>query len=273
MTTPYRPHFQIEGPATACVIHDHDLGWQNCTPLSGGMALDASTSGHIVISGCQIRDETGDDIGGVTLPQVAAVIESHGVHVDVHVGAGVCTPQYAAVQLRARRPIILQGNTLPDGRGNVNHAVEVNDVWGGTRLDTPAYAMVFDPWSTGPAAWPWWKVLTFASALHPWGETDPRTLGPGKFYAGILPAQAIPDTHVVHLAPNARIRSYQLGTAGCISSWVDTHWINRASGALCEAPVHRVTCDGRSAASTVKVTSGAYAGHHIQVNPPSVTVS
>jgi hypothetical protein len=266
----YRPAFQVEGPATACVLHGQALGWKNCTPLSGGMALDAATGGRTVVSGCQLRDETGDYYGGVTLPQVAAAIETHGVHVEVHVGAGVCTPGYAATQLRAGRPLILQGNTLPDGRGNVNHAVEVNGVSGGT-LTVPAYADVGDPWSKGFAAWPWWKVLTFAAALHPWGETDPRTLGPGKFYAGILPAPP-PTSHVVHFAPLARVRSYQL-TGACIASWSDTHWSNRASAALCEPPVHRRTCDGTSAATTVKVTSGVYAGHTIQVYPPSVTVS
>jgi hypothetical protein len=30
-------------------------------------------------------------------------------------------------------------------------------------------------------------VLAFAAALRPWGESDPRKLGPGKFYAGIFP--------------------------------------------------------------------------------------
>ena len=168
------------------------------------MGIDKSTLGSIHISGCQARDETGDYVGGTTLPQVAAVAESHGVHVDLYVGANVIKPYDAAVRLQAGRGFVLQGNAgamvhsaFRSTGGPVNHAVWVNDCRGGT-VGHPSEARVFDPaadgrhasWgtaATSPGWWPWALVQQFALELHPWGDTDNRLLGPGKFYAGFLP--------------------------------------------------------------------------------------
>lgn len=186
MSIPVRPVFQKEGPASACVLRGRNLSWFNCSTLSTAMGIDKSTLGRIRISGCQVRDETGDYAGGTTIPQMVTVCTSHGVSTEQHVGANVASPWYAAYQLALGRGFVLQGNTHPDGRGNVNHAVWVNEPVGG-EPGTPTGALVYDPWSNGPVVWPWSKVKTFAAALHPWGESDPRTLGPGKFYCLIFP--------------------------------------------------------------------------------------
>lgn len=188
MSIPSRPTFLVEGPASACVLQGQKLGWTQCTPLSTAMGIDRSTLGKVRLSGCQVRDEIDppDVVGGTTLRQCAAVAEDHGVTVELHVGPTVCTPQYAALQLQAGRGFVLQGNTQPDGRGNVNHAIWVNHSGRG-ELGAPTSAMVYDPWSKGAAVWSWSDVLAFAAALRPWGEADPRRLGPGKFYAGFFP--------------------------------------------------------------------------------------
>jgi hypothetical protein len=159
------------------------------------MGIDKATLNRTRISGCQARDETGDYAGGTSIPQLVAVAATHGVAVEQHVGANVCAPYYAAVQLQAGRGVSLAGNCLAIGKGNVNHNIYINETSGGT-IGHPNTALVYDPWSTGPSWWPWSKVLAFAAALRPWGEGDARVLGPGKFYAGIFP-----DTEPhVHLA-------------------------------------------------------------------------
>lgn len=187
----YQPRFLIEGPATACVLHGVPLGWANCTCLSFAMGIDAATLGKIRISGCQVRDETGDYVGGTTIPQNAAVALAHGVTVEQHVGPNVCTPVYAATKLQSGRGIALSGNTIAIGKGNVNHNIWVNSASGGV-LGKPQYGDVFDPWSQGPALWSWTKINAFAAALRPWGEGDSRTLGAGKFYSAIFPLPTRP---------------------------------------------------------------------------------
>lgn len=187
--TPFRPTFQVEGPATACVLHGQLLGWANCTCLSTAMGIDRATLGDIRLSGCQVRDETGDYVGGTTIEQNAAVAATHGVKVDIHTGPNVGSPYLLAVSLQAGRGASVAGNTQPDGRGNVNHNVWVNEALGGT-LGHPASVLVYDPWSTGPTWWTWAKLLAFGAALHPWGEADPRTLkslGISGLYCGIYP--------------------------------------------------------------------------------------
>lgn len=198
MGSPSRPVFQKEGPASPCTLGGRDLKWKNCTPLATAMGIDKSTLGKIRISGCQVRDEIDppDTIGGTTLTECSAVAERHGVKVEVLVGAKVCTPRYAAIQLQAGRGFVLQGNTQPDGRGNINHAIWVNNTGHGP-IGAPNSAMVYDPWSTGPAVWSWSKVLAFAAALRINGEDRPEKLGPGKFYAGIFP-DTEPHVHLAH---------------------------------------------------------------------------
>lgn len=189
MSQPSLAHFQREGSASPCTLHGHDLKWKNCSVLSGGMGGDKSTLGKIVLSGCQLRDETGDYLGGTTIPQVAAALAAHGIKTEQHVGGNVCTLWYASYQGASGRGFLLQGNTQPDGRGNVNHAVWVNHPIGGTPGDPDGF-WVMDPWSTGPAFWSYAKTKAFALALHPYGEADPRTLkslGINGIYALIFP--------------------------------------------------------------------------------------
>ena len=189
MTIPSRPRFLVEGPASACVISGQYLGWKNCTCLSCAMGLFKSTLGATNISGCEVRRETGDIVGGTTIEQNAAVALAHGVKVEVHTGPNVASPFYLGVQIQAGRGAQVAGNTEPLGKGNVNHNVWANETSGGS-MGYPASVLVYDPWSSGPAWWSWGKLITFGRALHPWGEADARTLaslGINGVYAGIYP--------------------------------------------------------------------------------------
>jgi hypothetical protein len=187
----YRPVFQKEGPAGACVIDGQYLGWKNCTCLSFAMGIDKSTHGKVRITGCMVREEIQprDTSGGTTIEQNAAVADLHGVHVGVHTGSGVASPYLVGLSLQSGHGVSLAGNTYPLGKGNVNHNVWLNEAMGGTP-GHPTSALVYDPWSNGPQWWSWSKVFSFARALHPYGEKDPRTLssmGISGVYCGIFP--------------------------------------------------------------------------------------
>jgi hypothetical protein len=190
MTRPAVPsRFQKEGPASPCVLAGQNLTWKNCTVLSAAMGMDKSTIGRVKMSGCAVRDETNDHAGGTTLTQVQAVCSAHGVKTEAHTGGNVAGFYYLAYQAGLGRGFILQGNTYPDGRGNVNHAVWVNSPVGG-KLGDPDGFDVWDPWSNGPEYWSYSRTVAFARALHPYGESDPRTLknmGINGAYALLFP--------------------------------------------------------------------------------------
>ena len=193
MSSPSRPRFQSQDPMDS----GDPLGWLSCTAYAMAMGIDKSTLGTKRPTGRDVRKHTGDTTGGLTLPQVARVAElEYGVDVEVHTGGSAATPAYALAQLRAGRGFVLQGNASALLRtefrstvGPVNHAVWVNEV----RADGDA--LVYDSAANGrraeidqgPSWWPWDLVLRFAAALRPWGDSDPRVLGPGRLYAGFTP--------------------------------------------------------------------------------------
>lgn len=235
MPSKNRPTFQKQGPATNCIINGKALGWLSCSAYGMAMLIDAATFGLKRPSGCSVRRYTGDTIGGLTLRQVASVAENvYKVNIEEHVGSNVCSPVYAARQLRAGRKMALQIGTRPllstkwrSTRGAINHLVEVNEVRGGTH-DVPAEALVYDPaadgrysWvDQGPSWWPWSLVRQAAAALEPGGEGG-RDLGPGKMYAGFSnppkitltyggnPTRPMPDRTTVTVAKGhqANVRS------------------------------------------------------------------
>ncbi len=249
----YRPHIAFEGPATACVIDGHVLGWTNCTPASFAMAIERSTLGRVRLTACSVRDKTGDVSGGTTLDQNAYVSQQlYGIPTDVHNGNNVAQPAWTARQLQAGRPLVVQGNAgvlvgtkHRSTRGRVNHAVYVNEAVGGT-LGVPEWAFVYDPaadgrvagWGTaarGPQWWPWSLVLKFAAELQPWGDDDPRKLGAGKLYVAVFPDTDGPiwgrdvPTNIRALDPDGRVVGDAVHKAGHnYGSLVDMADIGRA---------------------------------------------
>jgi hypothetical protein len=200
------PAHQFQGPATNCIIRGKALGWLSCTAYSMAMLIDRATLGEKRPSGCDVRFNTGDTTGGLTLPQVAGVAErEYGVDIEVRVGSQVASPAYAASKLRNGHPVLLQGNagamlgtSQRSTAGFVNHAILLNHGRGWKADGTPSEVLVFDPaaggqpasWGRapkGPQWWPWSLVLKFAALLRPWGDHDPRVLGSGRWYCGIGP--------------------------------------------------------------------------------------
>lgn len=195
MGSPSQPHFLKEGAANLCIIHGKNLTWTQCTVLSSCMLCDASTLGVKRPDPCHFRDIMNDESGGTTIPQCASILQSvYHVPVEQHTGSNVSSVYYLAYQIGLGRKAVLQGNTQPDGRGNINHAIEANQVIGGTP-GHPREWVIFDPWSGGKAVWSHAKVEAFLAALHPWGENDSRKLGPGKAYCMLGP-DVEPHVHI-----------------------------------------------------------------------------
>lgn len=202
-----RPRFQQQGPDTNCKIivggHTYLLGWDSCTAYSAAMGEDGTTGGIRQPSGCAVRRQTGDVSGGLTLRQVAdALMSMYGTFVDTYTGANVLTPARVAQYVRAGRRVIVQGGagamvgtSYQSTAGDVNHAVVINEVRGGT-VSEPDEALVYDPAADGrkrayhvdqgPTWWPWSMVKKFMAWLRPAGPGTPR-LGGGMAYAGVFP--------------------------------------------------------------------------------------
>jgi hypothetical protein len=211
MVTAVRPVFQKQGPATNCVIEGEELGWKSCTAYAMAMGIDSATAGAKRPSGCKIRKLTGDTVKGLMLSQVAEVaLEHYDVRVAVRTGSNTISPASALKQIRLGRGFVLQGNTsaLPrrlqaGGTAPANHAVWVNEVRGGSDA-APDEALVYDPAADGrregidkgPTWWGWKDVLAFAAALEL--DKQGRKLGPGRLYAGFVPARPI-EEEVAHL--------------------------------------------------------------------------
>lgn len=199
----------FEGPSESCVIDGKALGWTNCSPASVAMGISKSSRHTHNPDDCTLRRLTGDTTGGTTLSQFEAITRRYGVEMEVRTGGRACTPVYAAGQLHDGRGFALQGDAgqlvgtrFRSTAGRVNHCVWANE-GRGWHADPnghliPSEVLVYDPAADGklssfgrrargPAWWPWGLVLQFASHLHPWGEGDNRTLGPGKFYAALFP--------------------------------------------------------------------------------------
>jgi hypothetical protein len=130
--------------------------------------------------------------------------------------------------------------------------------------DGVTYVGFFDPlWAQGEqGAWARWTDI--GPALWDTGHTSTTV----KYSAAAWR---------LHIAKGATIRQYRLersGGAACIASWTDRTWSRGASQAPCTAPVSRRTCDGKSSATTVLVTGGAFKDSHLKVDPTlGVTVT
>ena len=83
-----------------------------------------------------------------------------------------------------------------------------------------------------------------------------------------------PSLYHWHVAAHGMVKVYQLDPAGDIlPGWTTTAWGARSSSAPCTKPVFRVTADGKSHATTVRILSGAFAGKTVGVAPLDTSVS
>lgn len=209
-----------EGPSESCIIRGIGLGWTNCTPASVGMGVSKATAHVHNPDACTLRRLTGDISGGTALTDYDEIVRRYyGVHMEVRTGSNACTPEYAVGQLHGGRGFAVQGNCSAllntshrSTATRVNHCVYVNHGRGwhanARGLLVPSQVKVYDPaadgrragWgkaADGPEWWSWELLLRFASELNPWGDGDPRELGPGKFFAALFPSTE-PHVHLMH---------------------------------------------------------------------------
>jgi len=206
---PYRPsHFQPQNPTlSGCAA-----GWRCCTTFSFAMAGSQGSRHSVELTGCQVFHSTGDTSGGITLDECVPIMRQHGVSVDTY--HGDISTYGVAVNLQSGRAAAAQGNTKPllstshrSTGGPINHCVVFAGTHGGT-VGHPDTVDVYDPaadgrhvaWGTaaqGPQTWPWALALAFMAALRPWGDGDPRTLGPGRAYVALFP-DTEPHYHSLH---------------------------------------------------------------------------
>jgi len=176
-------------------------GGYNCTAASEAMWLFRASQGKVKETSCQVRVETGDRVGGLTLEQAQAVSTKHGITggrlykpTDFSIlKTLILTGRYGAIVQIGYRAIA--GTAFDCFSGNFvgGHAVFVK---GGNS----SYAFVGDPGADGrragiPTGWQSypWSLLQKAAGMLPLG--DGRTLtqaaGLGKVYAYMTPADAI----------------------------------------------------------------------------------
>lgn len=219
MGIPARPLENVLEGIGTCVIAGRELRWTNCTPAAFADLVErvrVALSKPLRVTACGLRKLSGDTSGGTRLTTIAAVVRSaYGISIEVRDGSNIATPKYLVGQLRAGRPMVVQGNTsallhaktldghsLRETRTGVNHAVEWNEGRGWSKHADgswwPKEILAYDPaadgrtagWgkaAKGPQWWPLAVALAFLAALHPWGEADPRILGSGKAYAALGP--------------------------------------------------------------------------------------
>jgi hypothetical protein len=112
------------------------------------------------------------------------------VRVTIDTSGNAISIREAAKRVQSGRGFVLQGNLSAFRRGNVNHAIYVNEVRGGTPAK-PAEALVYDP-SVGKARWVRWrKVVRFGLALTL--DDQGRTLRKDRrLYTSFMPPKVTP---------------------------------------------------------------------------------
>jgi hypothetical protein len=172
-------------------------GGYNCTAASEAMWLYRASAGKIQLSSCQVRAQTGDRSGGLTLEQAQAVSTHYGqtggrlykpTTFDI-LKTLLLTHRYGAIVQIGYAAIAGTSVDCFDGNFRGGHAVFVRDGQSG-------FASVGDPGADGrrpsiPTGWQSysWSLLEKACAALPLGNGS--LLGPGKAYAYMTPADEI----------------------------------------------------------------------------------
>ena len=152
--------------------------------------------------------------------------------------------------------VVLQGDSDQftsgcSGAFDGNHCIGIRPESNGTKW------LIDDPICPAPR----WEEET---TLRRYAQKLSQTVLFGVF------TDPVPVTqYTLTIRPLAVVRQYELkpvrdGNA-CINGWHDERWTRLSSSAPCEAPARRVTCDGKSEATTVRVLAGRYAGKHVRV--------
>jgi hypothetical protein len=239
---------------------------ENCTPTAVANGADAATTGVVNHSGGWWRSklprssETDPQTAGWSIPDADRACMVVGVGFVNSTGQG---PNGFRTALAGSKYVILQGmswvfsNATCSGDFNGPHCIGIHPRY--RIISGVRYRWIDD----GICEIGRWEK---ESVILNYGSKISSGLRMGYFTNPVI---QLPDSatssYRVYLAPRAKIRTYNLqGT--CIKQSVDhPAWGSKASSAPCMRPVRRKTCDGTSAATTVLVTKGMYAGKYMRV--------
>jgi len=237
----YRPKFvhQYDDPTTS-------LDWFNCTMASGAMALDYDTLGHVQVLGGQLRNVSGDHIGGTGLGSPGLTTSWAHYGQVLHVGTGGHWDDVMTA-LKHGRGVVLQGmySALPKAyHSKVNslgfggaHAVYLNP-----EFNADGSVLMGDPLNEKFIWVPQAALRSFANALgaHELGASSPQRI----FFASTDPHVIVvnPDpqryAHKVKVTtPTLHVRTSPTTTAKTIApdlhagDTVTTTWLRKRGGA------------------------------------------
>lgn len=211
MTT--RPTFQPQNPAkSGC-----RLGWASCTCFAGAMAAAFDRQVAMIMTGCAVRNRTGDTSGGTTLSQVDSALNS-GWKSDLSLHYGLPWADFAKMIDSGMAGVLqgwyayiadMHGGKFDAGNGfRGNHAVLVLPGW-----------IVMDPLADGRypgvykyhgEAYPQDMLRRFAGAVN-LSSVGYRPLGEGLVYAGMTRDRV--HDYKLHLGTGS-FWVYVLGTDG-----------------------------------------------------------
>jgi len=237
----YRPKFvkQWNDPTTT-------LDWFNCTMAAGAMALDYDTLGHVQVMGGQLRNVSGDHVGGTNLnsPGLTTAWAHYGQVLHVHTGLHWDDVMTA---LKQNRSVVLQGlySALPKAyRSKVNslgfggpHSVELQP-----EFNANSDILMGDPLNDHFIWVPQAALHAFANAL---GAAELHASNPQRIFfatsdahvpVGTVDPQKYAHKVKVTAKPTLHVRTSPTTTAKTIApdlktgETVTTTWLRKRGG-------------------------------------------
>jgi hypothetical protein len=252
-----RPAFQAQNPA----ISGYYLGWSSCTAFASAMAASFDRQVSKLCTGGQVRQETGDTTGGLTLAQVDLALRVRWT-VDLDTRYRLSWTDFAA-KINAGRAAILQGGYGPiadsrfdAGRGfRGNHAIAVLPGWIG--MDPLADGRYGETYAYKGEAYPQSLLKAFAGKLNVGGTL----LGSGLVYASFTHDRVSNVRYVFSLGEadytvftisGTRIAGTRIAHTGGFT-------------ASCTQP-QIYSWSGHTSQSLVRLTSGSHAGQWVRAS-------
>ena len=264
---------------------------ENCAAAS--MARLRRYMTGIPTTGTQVRNNQSDQDGGISIPDALCALRRMAPIVrpnwaapydmtakpnPINRIAGATTSAGIIHLLEEGNMVVMQGDygNLPvewreQKTFTDDHAFTIDAVFGTSSTRAGYVVDTIPHYGTGyqGRVIPWTALLQYAYGLA----------GNGRIFAAWGKPPAIPKppdtgtgTHTVSFKAHAEVVSYDLkpvphANACILKPFHQEDSPDKATSAPCEAPAHRVTCEGDSSATTVLVLKGKYAGKHIRVGP------
>jgi hypothetical protein len=249
--------FQAQNPA----ISGYALGWTSCTCFAAAMAASFDRQVAKLCTGGQVRQKTGDTVGGTSLSQIDSALRI-GWSVDLDTRYRLPWATFAA-KINAGCAAVLQGGYAPiadsrfdAGRGfRGNHAIAVMPGW--VVMDPLADGRYGTTYGYKGEAYPQSLLKAFAGRLDLGGSI----LGSGLAYASFTRDRV----------SNVRYQ-FSIGASDYTVFIVSGSGITGASThhtggftASCTQP-QLYSWSGHTSQSVVRLTSGSHSGQYVRAS-------